>query len=60
MSNKDIRIKAVCDDVPLWMVADRLGIADTSLSRKLRKELPAEEKHKICTIIDEIAAERGK
>ena len=59
MSNKDIRSRALVCDVPLWKVAEKMGIADTSLSRKLRKELPIEEKARIFAIIDEIAAERS-
>ncbi len=60
MCNKDIKLKAAGSGVPLWKVADQLGIADTSLSRKLRKELPAEEKEKIFDIIDQLAAERSE
>lgn len=40
MANLDIRAAAVSAGVRLWRVADALGIADASLSRKLRKELP--------------------
>lgn len=60
MCNMDIKLKAAGSGVPLWKVADRLGIADTSLSRKLRKELPEEEKKKIFSIIDQLAAERSE
>ena len=38
-------------------VAEALGIADCSLSRKLRRELPTEEKEKIFSIIRELAKE---
>lgn len=41
----------------LWQIAEALGIADCSLSRKLRRELPAEEKEKIFSIIRELAGE---
>jgi hypothetical protein len=43
--------------VKLWQVAEALGIADCSLSRKLRRELPVEEKEKIFSIIRELAQE---
>ena len=57
MANLDIRAAAVSPGVRLWMVADALGIADASLSRKLRRELPEDEKEKILSIINRLAKE---
>ena len=57
MANLDIRAAAVSAGVKLWRVADALGIADASLSRKLRKELPQEEKKKIFSIIEQLSRE---
>ncbi len=57
MKNTDVREAAKRAGVKLWQIADRLGIADGNLSRKLRHELPAEEKEKIMDIIQELAAE---
>lgn len=57
MANKDIRAMAICSGVKLWQVAEILGITDTSLSRKLRKELCTEEKERIFAIIDNLAQE---
>lgn len=54
MANKDIKTEAFVNGVKLWEIAERLGIADTSFSRKLRRELSAEEKEKIYAIIDEL------
>ena len=51
MCNIDVRRAAAGSGVRLWQVADALGIADAQLSRKLRKELPDEEKQKIFEII---------
>ena len=59
MHNQDIRRAAAGAGLKLWQVADALGIADGSLSRKLRHELPAEEKEKIFSIIQELAREVG-
>ena len=59
MANLDIRANAVRCGVKLWQVADELGIADTSLSRKLRRELPPDERDKILSIIDKLAKEGG-
>ena len=57
MQNKDIRLAALNRGVKLWQIADALGIADCSLSRKLRRELPTAEKEKIMEIIKELAKE---
>lgn len=59
MKNQDIRRTAAGAGVKLWQIAEALGIADCSLSRKLRKELPDDEKEKIFSIIDRLAKEAG-
>ena len=57
MTNQDIRRTAAGAGVKLWQIAGALGIAGCSLSRKLRRELPTEEKEKIFSIIRELAKE---
>lgn len=57
MSNQDIRRAAAGAGVKLWQIAEALGIADCSFSRKLRRELPAEEKDRIFSIIRELSQE---
>lgn len=57
MANQDIRRTAAGSGVKLWQVAEALGIADCSLSRKLRKELSQEEKKRIFSIIRSISEE---
>ena len=57
MSNQDIRRKAAGAGVKLWQIADALGMADCSFSRKLRKELPQDEKEKIFSIIQQLSKE---
>lgn len=57
MSNQDVRRTAAGAGVKLWQIAEALGIADCSLSRKLRKELPQEEKERIFSIIKELSQE---
>ena len=54
MANNDIRSAALSSGVKLWQIADALHIADSSLSRKLRHELPTEEKAKILNIINQL------
>ena len=58
MKNLDIRHKAKCSGVKLWEIAEGIGITDSNFSRKLRRELPKEERERILRLIDEIAAER--
>lgn len=55
MTNREIKLAAAGAGVKLWQVAEAMGIADCSLSRKLRKELPDEEKMRIMTIITELS-----
>lgn len=57
--NAEVKAKAKKSGVLIWEIADKLGIADTTMSRKLRKELPDSEKQEIFKIIDELAAEKA-
>ena len=58
MYNKEIRNAAKSAGVRLWQVAAAYGISDGNFSRKLRQELPQEEKEKILAIIDRLAQEK--
>lgn len=57
--NSDIRNAAKASGVRLWEIAEKLRIQDSALSRKLRRELPPEERDKILGIIHELAAEKA-
>ena len=57
-ANADIRIAAKSAGVRLWQIAERIGVNDGNFSRKLRRELPEQEKQDILRIIDDLAAER--
>lgn len=59
LANLDVRGAAAGAGVRLWRVAAVLGISDSSLSRKLREELPAAEKEKILGIISDLAQGGG-
>lgn len=59
MSNLDVRGKAAGAGVKLWQIAAALGMADSNFSRKLRKELPEEEKKRIFAVIDQLSEERS-
>lgn len=56
--NVDIREAAKKAGIYLWQVAEACGINDGNFSRKLRKELPPQERDKILQIIAELAQEK--
>ncbi len=58
-ANADIREATKQAGVRLWQIADELGINDGNFSRKLRKELSAEEKAKIYAIIAQLSIAEG-
>ena len=51
MKNYEIRVELMKRGMKQYELAELLGIADSALSRKLRKELPVEEKQRILEII---------
>ena len=57
-ANADIREKAKQAGVCLWEVAAEYGMNDGNFSRKLRKELPQEEKQRILAAIDRLEQEK--
>lgn len=57
MCNLEIRNEAKRHGVKLWQIAERASIQDYNFSRKLRRELPEEEKKMFIAIIADIAAE---
>lgn len=54
MANEDIKGTIKNANIKFWQVANEYGITDGNFSRKLRKELPEDEKQKILKIISEI------
>jgi hypothetical protein len=57
MNNKEIRNAAGGHGLKLWQVAEAIGMNESAFSRKLRKELPQEEKEKILAVIEKLAKE---
>ena len=55
MQNVEIRESAKAKGVMLWEIADAIGITDATFSRKLRKELSADERSRILEKIEEVA-----
>ncbi len=58
-ANQKIRKTAAAAGVKLWRIADRLGYADSTFSRLLRKELPEDKQAQIMQIIAELEQEAG-
>ncbi len=57
MENTDIRIQLKKTGVRQWQVAETLGIGESTLCRKMRKELPEEEKEIILNAIEKLSKE---
>lgn len=59
-TNEKIRVRIEENHIRYWQVAYEYGIDDTAFSKKLRRELPEEEKEKINKIIDKLIKEKQK
>lgn len=55
MANLKLRRAAAGAGVKLWQVAEALGVADATLSRWLRRELPEEKAERIMATIRELS-----
>ena len=55
-ANKDIREAAASAGVFLWQVAEAIGVTDGTFSRKLRRELPDDDKAAILQIIQQLSS----
>jgi hypothetical protein len=60
MSNKDIRLAVIEAGLKYYTVAKAYGCTDANFSRKLREELPEEEKTKLLDIIENLMGEKQK
>lgn len=58
LSNQEIRDYARRNGVFLWELAARCGVNDGNFSRKLRQELPPEERRRLMVLVDEIASDK--
>lgn len=56
--NQDIRNAVEENGFKLWELAEALGIYDGNLSRKLRRELPTDQKEHIFRVIDRMVERR--
>lgn len=58
MCNMDLRQKAKEKNVFFWQIARELGVSEPTMTRRLRFELPEQEKRKYLSIIDKLSAEK--
>lgn len=58
MCNMDLREKAKEKGVFFWQIAAELGISEPTMTRRMRFELPEQEKQKYLSIIDKLSAEK--
>lgn len=56
-ANIDVKKAARAAGVPQWMICERLGISEPTLTRWLRQPLPDEKKKRILEVISEIESE---
>lgn len=60
MQNKDIRQVLAEAGFKQWELAEALGLHEGNLSRKLRRELPSEQKEHIFRAIERMKAYRSE
>ena len=56
--NRDLQLYAAGKGVKQWRIAEVLGIAEASLSRKLRKPLSEKDKAAFLSAVERIANEK--
>ncbi|MCI2061903.1 MAG: hypothetical protein LKJ83_03940 [Eubacteriaceae bacterium] len=59
-ANIELKVKIAENGFYLWEVAEKIGMADTSFSRLLRKPLSEEKKVQIDAALEALTAERGE
>ena len=55
LRNVELRETAKKARIPLWKIAQELGISEASLTRMLRVELPAEKQDLLMAIIENLS-----
>ena len=57
MKNLELRKAAKAAGIPLWRIADAIGDGEATMTRKLRLELPENEKKQLLNLIKQLARE---
>ena len=60
LKNTELRAAAKAARVPLWAIADVFGWSESSMTRKMRTELSAEEKEKFLAAVQELSEQKMK
>lgn len=60
MFNKDLRAYAKEKGVKLWQIAKAMGISEPTMTRKLRSELPDQDKQTFRRIINELSTQNDQ
>lgn len=60
MENMEIRRAAARNGPKLWEVAEACGVTDSTFSRKLRRELPSEQREHILNTIRNLAEHKAE
>lgn len=60
MENLEIRREAAKNGLKLWEVAEACGVTDSTFSRKLRRELPSEQRDHILNMIRNLAEHKAE
>lgn len=58
MTNQEIKLQMKKDDVRQWEVADKIGVAESTFTRWLRKEVSTEQKTLILQAIRAVARQK--
>lgn len=53
MRNKRIKLALLEANMKQWQLADIIGISESMLCRKLRRELPDDEQNKIIALVQQ-------
>lgn len=57
MKNLELRKAAKAAGIPLWRIADAIGVGEATMTRKLRHELPENKKKQLLNLIKQLARE---
>ena len=57
MKNLELRKAAKAAGIPLRRIADAIGVGEATMTRKLRHELPENEKKQLLNLIKQLARE---
>ena len=56
MNNQEIKAKLRAEKIPYWRIAEKLGVHENTVLRKLRSELSEADRAAFETAIDELTA----